>query len=127
MKPGLTAMIDHLKNPETFGIDNPFPTLAADEPLFDEKGAGCRGSVYPSFNFIIIKGLEKYAQYELARECAIRHLYYMLDTLHPEKQKGNIYEAYLPLKDGPAQWPEMKRFQDPLSALRGPGQHYPHH
>ncbi|MBI9103536.1 MAG: hypothetical protein JEY99_14045 [Spirochaetales bacterium] len=108
------AMIDHLRNPETFGIDNPFPSLAADEPLFDEMGHGCRGSVYPHFNFIIIKGLEKYAQYELARECAIRHLYFMLDTLHPEKVKGNIYEAYLPLKDGPAQWPENKNFPRPL-------------
>ena len=109
-----TALIDHLKNPGTFGIENPFPTLAADEPLFSEKGLGCRGSVYPSFNFIVIKGLEKYAQYELARECAIRHLYFMLDTLHPEGKKGDIYEAYKPLKDGPAEWPDHPEFPRPL-------------
>jgi neutral trehalase len=54
---------------------------------------------------MVIKGLEKYAQYELARECAIRHLYYMLDTLHPEgKEKGTVWEAYAPRKDGQAQW-----------------------
>lgn len=109
-----TALIDHLKNPEEFGTENPFPTLAASEPAFDERGLGCRGSVYPSFNFIVIKGLEKYAQYELAREFAIRHLYFILDTLHPEGKKGNLYEAYLPMKDGPSQWPENEAFPRPL-------------
>jgi neutral trehalase len=35
----------------------------------------------------------------------------MLDTLHPEgKEKGNIYEAYAPKKEGPAQWPGKKGF-----------------
>lgn len=108
------ALIEHLKDPDTFGLENPFPTLAANEPAFDERGMGCRGSVFPNFNFIVIKGLEKYAQYELARECAIRHLYFILDTLHPEGKKGNIYEAYLPLKDGPAEWPEKIGFPRPL-------------
>jgi neutral trehalase len=108
-------LIGHLKNPSTFGTENPFPTLAANEPDFNEQGMGCRGSVYPSFTFIIIKGLEKYARYDLARECAIRHLYYMLDTLHPEDtRKGNIYEAYAPMKDGPAEWPENENFPRPL-------------
>ncbi len=108
-------LIDHLKNPETFGLENPFPSLAANEPLFDENGAGARGSVYPVFTFMIIKGLEKYARNELARECAIRHLYYMLDTLHPEeKEKGNLYEAYAPTKEGPARWPGNDSFPKPL-------------
>jgi neutral trehalase len=106
----VNKLIDHLQNPDTFGTENPFPTLAADEPAFDERGMGCRGSVNPAFTFMVIKGLEKFARYELARETSIRHLYYMLDTLHPEgKEKGNIYEAYAPLKDGPAQWPGNKK------------------
>ena len=111
-----SLMFAHLKNPKTFGTENPFPSLAADEPGFDENGYGCRGSVYPSFNFIIIKGLEKYGEYELARECAIRHLYFMLDTLHPEdsKKKGDIYEAYKPLKEGHAEWPGHSDFPRPL-------------
>lgn len=102
-------LIEHLKNPDTFGAENPFPTVAVNEPDFDPTGRGCRGSVYPPYTFMVIKGLEKYGKYDLARECAIRHLYYMLDTLHPEgKEKGNLYEAYLPGKDGPAQWPEKR-------------------
>jgi neutral trehalase len=98
-------LLAHLKNPDTFGLENPFPSLAADEEMFDETGHGYRGSVYPPFTFMVIKGLEKYQASELARECAIRHLYYMLDTLHPEgKERGSMWEAYRPRKDGPAQW-----------------------
>jgi len=102
-------LINHLKDPLTFGLENPFPTLAGNEPAFRDKGIGYRGSVFPCFTFMVIKGLEKYARYEFARECAIRHLYYIIDTLNPENgekgektEKGSLYEAYLPRKEGPA-------------------------
>jgi len=105
------ALIRHLKDPDTFGTENPFPTLAADEEQFSDRGTGYRGSVFPPFTFMVVKGLEKYGKFELARECSIRHLYYMLDTLHPEgKERGTVWEAYLPRKDGPAQWPGKKDF-----------------
>ena len=108
-------LIDHLKNPDTFGAENPFPSVALDEESFDERGMGFKGSVSPAFTFMIVKGLEKFARYDLARECSIRHLYYMLDTLHPEgKHKGNLYEAYLPRRDGPAHWPGKKGWPRPL-------------
>ena len=108
-------LIDHLKNPETFGIEHPFPSLSVDDPDFDENGGGYRGSVFPAFNFMVVKGLEKYARFELAREVAIRHLYYMLDTLHPEgREDGNVYEAYHPLKEGQAQWEGNEAFPRPL-------------
>ncbi|MFP4331341.1 MAG: MGH1-like glycoside hydrolase domain-containing protein [Spirochaetaceae bacterium] len=104
-------LIGHLKNPETFGTENPFPTVAADEESFSEKGNGFRGSVLPPFTFMVIKGLEKYGKYELAREASIRHLYYMLDTLHPEgKERGDVWEAYMPMKDGPAHWHGKKEW-----------------
>lgn len=111
----MEKLINHLKNPETFGTENPFPSLAANEEEFDENGKGFCGSVYPPFTFMVIKGLEKYGIYDLARECAIRHLYYMLDTLHPEgKEKGTVWEAYAPRKDKPAKWPRHTDFPRPL-------------
>ncbi|KGE71910.1 MGH1-like glycoside hydrolase domain-containing protein [Spirochaeta lutea] len=104
-------LLDHLKNPDTFGTPNPFPSLAADEPEFHETGNGYRGSVFPHLTFMVIKGLEKYAGYSLARESAIRHLYYMLDTLHPEgNRRGKVWEAYKPTKEGPAEWPDNPDF-----------------
>lgn len=110
-EPRSEQLIAHLQNPSTFGTENPFPSLAADEEAFSERGTGFRGSVYPPFTFMVIKGLEKHGKYQLARECSIRHLYYMVDTLHPEgTERGTVWEAYLPRKDGPAQWPGKKGF-----------------
>ncbi len=97
------ALIAHLSNPQTFGTEHPFPTLSADDPEFSENGEAFRGSVYPTYNFMIIKGLEKYQRYDLARECAIRHLYFVLEGLQPaDGSKGDLYEAYMPCKEGPA-------------------------
>jgi len=107
-------LMAHLSDPKSFGTENPFPTLAASEELFSDRGTGFRGSVYAPFTFMVIKGLEKHGKYEMARECAIRHMYYILDTLHPEgKEKGSVWEAYLPHKDGPAMWPGKKEFPRP--------------
>lgn len=96
-------LIDHLQNPTTFGSEHPFPTLSMDSPDFRENGEGYRGSVYPVFDFMVIKGLEKYQRYDLARECAIRHLYFILEGLMTaDGKKGDLYEAYLPCKEGVA-------------------------
>ncbi len=105
-------LAEHLMNPETFGADHPVPSLSLDDPDYSEKGMGGRGSVFPALNFIVIKGLERYERWELARECAIRHIYYVLDGLAPEgnTKKGALWEAYLPQKEGPAQWPENPDF-----------------
>lgn len=97
------TLIEHLSNPTTFGTDHPFPTLSADSLDFNENGEGFRGSVNPAFNFMVIKGLEKYQRFDLARECAIRHLYFVLEGLQPVNGvKGDIYEAYNPCKEGAA-------------------------
>ena len=109
-----SRLIEHLTNHEEFGVDNPFPTLAAGEKEYDRSGMGFRGSVFPPFNYMIIKGLEKYGRFDLARESAIRHLYYVLDGLHPEDRKrGTLWEAYAPQREGPAQWPEKTGFPRP--------------
>ena len=94
-------LISHLTNPKTFGTEHPFPTLSADEKKFSQNGEGYRGSVFPAFNFMVIKGLEKYQRYDLAREASIRHLYYILDGMFPHgNEKGDLWEAYLPGKEG---------------------------
>ncbi len=106
------TLISHLSNPNTFGTDHPFPSLSKAHPAFSESGEGFKGSVFPTFNFMVIKGLEKYQHYDFARECAIRHLYYILEGLSPvdNKKKGDLYEAYLPTKEGPAMCSEYPEF-----------------
>jgi neutral trehalase len=105
------ALIRHLADPREFGLDNPFPSLAASEAQFEPTGQGYRGSVFSCFTYAIIKGLEKYAKFELARECAIKHIYYVLEGLHPEEGKqGTFWEAYAPMGEGPASWPDRSGF-----------------
>ena len=110
------GLFEHLQDPKVFGTENPFPTIAADEKDFDENGNGCRGAVVPAYTYMVIKGLEKYHKYEFAREAAIRHMYFVLDTFHPDgKQKGTLWQAYKPFKDGPAEWKGHPEWNKPLS------------
>ncbi len=104
------ACVEQLKDDQVFGSDNPFPTLAMDQKGFTEKGEGYQGSVFPDLTFMVLKGLEKYEEFEFARECAIRHIYFMIDTLHLDNNKGGVYEAYLPANEGPSEWKDNPGF-----------------
>ncbi|GMO60759.1 MAG: trehalase family glycosidase [Termitinemataceae bacterium] len=97
-------MIDKLVDPEHFGTKHPFPSLSVSENEFNENGDAYCGSVFPHLTFMVVKGLERYERWDLARECAIRHLYFILDSMSPEndRHKGVLWEAYLPKKEGPA-------------------------
>ena len=113
-------LIAHLKDPKLFGTEHPFPTLSADHPDYDRKGNGYRGSVVPAFTFMVIKGLEKYNHYEMARDCAIRHLYFVLDSMHQEHEQGHkrdprpvFWEAYQPQNEGKAVWAERPEWPRP--------------
>jgi neutral trehalase len=98
------SLISKLSDPACFGAEHPFPSVALDEGSFQEDGHGYAGSVFPHLTFMVIKGLEKYQRNEFARECAIRHLYFMLDSMSPDgnHHKGSLWEAYLPTREGPA-------------------------
>lgn len=94
-------LIEYLKDPNVFGTDNPFPSVSVDSPCYKENVVGYCGAVVPFNLYGVVKGLEKYGEYIFARECAIRHMYFILDTLHPEGDKpGDVWEAYLPTKEG---------------------------
>ena len=100
-----TAMylIEQLKDDKEFGTENPFGMLPLSSKYYSEKGNGYCGGVVPFFNYIVIKGLLKYDSFIFARECAIRHLYFILDTLHPDADKmGDVWEVYRPMQEGPS-------------------------
>ena len=106
-------LVAKLRDPACFGAENPFPTLSADHPDYDRKGNGFRGSVITAFTFMVIKGLEKYNFYEFARDCAIRHLYFILDSMHAAAEHGEghqkdhkpiVWGAYQPQSEGKASW-----------------------
>jgi neutral trehalase len=97
-------LISKLSDPAVFGAEHPFPSVALNEKSFHEDGHGYSGSVFPHLTFMVLKGLERYQKYDFARECAIRHLYFVLDSMSPDgdHHKGALWEAYLPTREGPA-------------------------
>jgi neutral trehalase len=108
-------IIAKLQDPLVFGTTHPFPSLGVKEKHFEEGGHAFRGSVYPHLDFMVIKGLQRYQRWDLARECAIRHLYFILDSMSPDgsHHKGKLWEAYLSQKEGPAVWPRHPDFPRP--------------
>jgi neutral trehalase len=122
--------LEYLTNPDYFGTEHPFASVARSESCFSEGGNGYHGSVFPHLNYMVIKGLERYQRWDMAREFAIRHIYYMLDSATPppdekpsrsrantRKNSTRIYEAYLPTKEGlPSPdpvWPAERAFPRP--------------
>ena len=96
-------LIKQLKDPKEFGTDNPFPCLPVSNPNYSANGEGYRGGVVPFYTYLVIKGLVKYTTSIFARECAIRHMYFILDTLHPDGETvGEVWEAYKPASEGPS-------------------------
>ena len=75
------AMIAKPTDPDAFGTENPFPCLPVDDPDYSENGNGFNGAVVPYNTFMVVKGLERYGKFEFARECAIRHLYFILTPI----------------------------------------------
>lgn len=100
-------LIEELKDDKEFGTDNPFPSVPVSSKYFSQDGNGFCGGVSSFMTYIIIKGLINYDSFIFARECAIRHMYFVLDTLHPGEDKiGDAWEYYKPLIDGPAVCPD---------------------
>ena len=96
-------LIDALKDDNKFGTENPFPTVPKSSKYFDSKGNGYKCGVVPFCTYMVIRGLMNYNSFVFARECAIRHMYYILDTLHPDQEvMGETYEIYRPSSEGAA-------------------------
>ena len=100
-------LIEKLKDENEFGTENPFPSVPASSPFFSAEGNGYSGGVTSFFIYMVVKGLMNYGSFVFARECAIRHMYFILDTLHPDSEtQGDCWEIYKPGSEGPAATPE---------------------
>ena len=104
-------MIDMLHNPKEFGTDNPFPGVPVSSPYYSAKGNGYCGGVLPFNTFMVVKGLMNYHEFVFARECSIRHMYFVLDTFHPDTDKiDDVWEAYLPDTEGKSVCEDLEGF-----------------
>ncbi len=87
------ALAVELRNPKTFGRKHPVPTVPADEAAFDPTGGYWNGAVWEPVDTMIIRGLEKNGQAELAGQIALEHLRLVEQIF---KETGTVWENYAP-------------------------------
>jgi hypothetical protein len=86
-----TQLAAHLADESTFWRMHPFPTLAADDPLYAPHGDYWRGGVWAPTNYAVISGLAGAGFAPQARAATLRHLDAMLAVL---EATGTIWENY---------------------------------
>ena len=84
----------------SFGRKHRVPSTPADQAGFDPKGGYWRGSVWPSTNTMVVRGLERYGMNDLAREIALEHLRIVGEVY---QKTGTVWENYAPDTATPGQ------------------------
>ncbi|MDZ8119114.1 MGH1-like glycoside hydrolase domain-containing protein [Pontiella agarivorans] len=95
-------MVEHIRNPEAFGGERPWVTVARSDPGFTTPdGNYWRGGIWLPTAYMGTKALEKYGYFDEADEAAERLLSHMLRTYEGYKP-SSIWECYSPTRDTPA-------------------------
>ena len=87
------ALAAELRNPDSFGRRHRVPTVPADEKGYNSVGFYWRGSVWSPTNTMIIRGLERYGNQDLANEIALEHLARVAEVF---QSTGTVWENYSP-------------------------------
>jgi hypothetical protein len=95
-------MLQHIQDPDTFGGERPWVTVARNDPAFTAPdGDYWRGGIWLPTAYMATKALEKYGFYEDADKAAENLLMQMLRTYNNYKPQ-TIWECYSPTADRPA-------------------------
>ena len=95
-------MLKHIEDPNTFGGERPWATVARNDPEFTTPdGNYWRGGIWLPTAYMATKALEKYGFYEQADKAAEKLLLQMLRTYQNYSPK-TIWECYSPNADRPA-------------------------
>lgn len=92
-------LLAHLTDPKTFGRPHPVPSLSADHPAYQpETGEYWLGAVWPSTNYMVLRGLSNVGADALAYELARRHLARVTEVF---ETTGTYWENYAPERSAP--------------------------
>lgn len=86
------ALTAHLTNPEKFWRKYGIPSLAADDPYYNDKGYW-NGPVWVQWNYLVMQGLLQYGYQAEARELVDKVSAVMTDRLEKDH---NLWEFYSP-------------------------------
>lgn len=94
-------MVNHIKDPATFGGQRPWVTVARNDPAFTKPdGNYWRGGIWLPTAYMGTKALEKYGYYKEADDAAEKLLSQMLRT-YKNYEPHTIWESYSPTRDAP--------------------------
>ncbi len=92
-KSRLKGFIAHLEDENEFNRPHRVPSLSADHPKYKPEGAYWQGGIWPPTNYMILKGLNKVGQDDLAFEIALNHLDNVVKVFNKTK---TVWENYAP-------------------------------
>lgn len=82
-----------LRDGGVFSTHNPIPSLASDSPEFSDQGTYWKGGVWSPLNYVVLSGLRRIGQSQLAHEIAKKHVNSVFDVW---KESGTLWENYQP-------------------------------
>ncbi len=92
-------MLVHLQDEKIFKTATRVPSLSKEHPHFSAEGTYWKGSVWAPTNYMVLKGLDSYGEYELAHEIGSEYLHTVVEVF---KERGTVFENYAPenINDG---------------------------
>ncbi len=93
-------LIAHLSDPRTFGRPHAVPSLSADDPGYVGQRGGdywC-GAVWPSTNYMVLRGLTQAGEHALAHQLARNHHRHVSEVF---RTTGTLWENYHPEATAP--------------------------
>jgi hypothetical protein len=94
----IDAFLAHLEEPGEFKRPHRVPSLSADHPDYQADGGYWRGGVWPSTNYMILRGLSRYGKDSLAHEIGLNHLQNVAEVF---QKTGTVWENYAPESAAP--------------------------
>ena len=106
----LDSFVRHLRENWAFKLSHRLPSQSADSEGYNpDTGHGCRGGVWPPFNYMVARGVDNVGQGKLAHRIAVNHLRNIWEVY---QHTDTFWENYAPEK--PAQGdPAEKDFVGP--------------
>lgn len=95
----MQPLVQHLRDNWSFNLSHRVPSQSADSDGYNvQSGNYWRGAVWPSANFMVLKGLRTAGVPKLAHAIAVNHLTHVSAVF---RQTGTVWENYAPETTSP--------------------------
>lgn len=92
------GLVAHLEDDREFNRPHRVPSLSADHPAYRADGGYWLGGVWPSTNYMVLRGLTRHGQDSLAHQIGLNH---HANVTAVFEKTGTLFENYRPEGAGP--------------------------